>query len=68
MFVSENTAERASNVVVFFLFSEWRWELILRFVDMGGTVDRHYLNFLFIIMLLLSMYRLRFVILDLLQW
>ena len=36
-------------VVLFFVFSEWRWEVTVRFVDIGGTVDYHCLNFLFII-------------------
>jgi hypothetical protein len=32
-----------------FVLSEWRWEAIDRFVDIGGVVDYHCLNFLFII-------------------
>ena len=31
-----------------FMFSEWRWEMIVRFVHIGGIVDHHYLNLLFI--------------------
>jgi hypothetical protein len=32
----------------FFVFSELRWEVIVYFVDIGGIVDHHWLNFLFI--------------------
>ena len=32
----------------FFVFRELRWEVIVRFVDIGGLVDHHCLNFLFI--------------------
>ena len=28
-----------------FLFSELRWEVIVRFVDIGGIVDHYCLNF-----------------------
>jgi len=38
-----------SYVVVCFVFSELRWEVIARFVDIGGIGDNHCLNFLFII-------------------
>jgi hypothetical protein len=38
-----------SYVVVFFVFSELRWEVIARFVDIGVIVDDHCLNFLSII-------------------
>ena len=31
------------------VLSEWRWEAIVHFVDIGGVVDNHCLNFLFII-------------------
>jgi hypothetical protein len=38
-----------SYVVVFFLFSEFRWEVIVRFVDdICGIVDHHFFNLLFI--------------------
>jgi hypothetical protein len=37
-----------SYVKVFFMFTELRWELIVRFVDIGEIVDHHCLNFLFI--------------------
>ena len=42
-----------SYVVVFFcvcvcVFSEFRWEVIVHFVDFGGIVDHHCINFLFI--------------------
>jgi len=33
----------------FFVFSEWRWEVIIRFVDIGGIDDCRCLNFVFII-------------------
>jgi hypothetical protein len=29
------------------VFSEWRWEVIVCFVDIGGIVDHHCINFLF---------------------
>jgi hypothetical protein len=32
-----------------FVFSKWRWEVIAHCVDIGGIVDHHCLNFLFII-------------------
>ena len=37
-----------SYVVVFFMFSVLRSEVIIRFVDISGIVDHHCLNFLFI--------------------
>ena len=37
-----------SSVMVFFVFSELRWEVILHFVDIVGIVNHHCLNFLFI--------------------
>jgi hypothetical protein len=33
----------------FFAFSELRWEVIVHFVAIGGIIDHHCLNFLFII-------------------
>jgi hypothetical protein len=36
-------------VMVFLVFYTFRWEVVVHFVDIGGIVDRHYLNFLFII-------------------
>jgi hypothetical protein len=33
---------------LFFVFSEWRWKVIVRFVDIGGIVNHRCLNFLFI--------------------
>ena len=38
-----------SYVVVFFVFIELKWEVVVRFVDIGGIIDHHYLHFLFII-------------------
>ena len=38
-----------SCVVVWFVFSELRWEVIARFVDIGVIVDHHCSNFLSII-------------------
>ena len=35
----------------FVLFSEFRWEVIVRFVDIGEIDDHHYLNFRFITVL-----------------
>jgi hypothetical protein len=32
-----------------FVFSEIRWQVIVCFIDIGGTVDHHCLDFLFII-------------------
>jgi hypothetical protein len=31
------------------MFNDLRWEVIVAFVDIGGIVDHHCLNFLFII-------------------
>ena len=39
----------SSYVVVFFKFNELRWEVIVCFVNIGGIVDHHCDNFLFII-------------------
>ena len=36
-------------VVPLFVFSELRWQMIVCFVDIGGIVDHHCLDFLFII-------------------
>ena len=33
-----------------FVFSELRWEVVVRFVDIGGITKHHYLNFLFAIL------------------
>jgi hypothetical protein len=40
------------HVIVFYIFSDMKWEVLNVFVDIGGIVDHHdhYLNFLFIIM------------------
>ena len=35
-----------SYFMVFFVFNEWRWKGIVRFVDIGRIVDHHCLNFL----------------------
>ena len=35
--------------MVFFMFSDLRQEMIVHVVDIGGIVDHHSLNFLFII-------------------
>ena len=43
-----------SNIMLLsliFVFNELRWEVIVCFVDIGGIVDHHCLNFLFIIAL-----------------
>ena len=37
-----------SNVVVFFVFSEWRREVVVRLVDIGGFVEYHCENLIFI--------------------
>ena len=37
------------HISCFFVFSELRSEVIVCFVDIGGIVDHHYLNFLLII-------------------
>jgi hypothetical protein len=34
--------------MVFFVFIELKLQVIVRFVDIGGTVDHHSFNFLFI--------------------
>ena len=34
-------------IVVFFIFNDFRREMIVRFVDIGGIVDHHCLNFLY---------------------
>ena len=39
-------------VVVFFVFNGFRWEGIVRFVDVGRTVENHCLNFTYIISVL----------------
>jgi hypothetical protein len=39
-----------SNVICHGLFSmlrEWKWEVIICFIEIGGIVDHHCLNFLF---------------------
>ena len=33
------------SVVFFVVFSERKWEVIVRVVDIGGIVDHHFLNF-----------------------
>jgi hypothetical protein len=35
--------------MVVFVFSELRWEVVARFVDLGHIVDHHCLNFIYII-------------------
>ena len=40
-----------SYVVVCFMFSELRWDMISRFVDIGWIDDHQYLSFLFIVWL-----------------
>ena len=37
-----------TSYVVFFVFSEWRWEVNVCFLDIGWIVDHHCLYFLFI--------------------
>ena len=39
-----------SYVILFFMFSNMRWEMIVSFVDIWGIVDHHCLLFLFIIL------------------
>jgi hypothetical protein len=39
---------RHTYVVVFFVFGDLRWDVIVCFVDIGGIVDHHCLNCLFI--------------------
>ena len=41
-----------SYVIVFSMLNELRWEAIVRFVDIGGIINYHCLNFLFIIVLM----------------
>ena len=38
-------------VIIIFMFSDMRWEVIARFVDLGGIIDHHCLNFIFIMLL-----------------
>jgi hypothetical protein len=38
-----------SYVMVVLVFSELRGEVIVRFVDIGGIVDHHCLNFIFLL-------------------
>ena len=40
--------------MVFFLSNEMSWEVIVHFVNIGGIVHHHCLNFLFIVQDLLS--------------
>jgi hypothetical protein len=40
----------ADIMVFFFVFNDLRQEASVRFVDIGGIVDHHCLNFLFIIL------------------
>jgi hypothetical protein len=40
-----------SCVVIFFVFIDLRWEMIVCFVDIGRIVGHHYLHYLFIILL-----------------
>jgi hypothetical protein len=35
--------------MVFLMFNDFRWEAIVHFVEFGGIVEHHSLNFLFII-------------------
>jgi len=32
------------RVVVFFVFSDFRWEVVVHFVDIGGVVEHHFIN------------------------
>jgi hypothetical protein len=43
-----------SNVFSVGYFSRFRWKVIVCFVNIGGTVDHHCLNFLFIILYVLK--------------
>jgi len=47
-FPKQGSGYPTSYVVIFYLFNDLRWEVIVRFVDNGGIVDHHCLNFLFI--------------------
>ena len=48
--VPSQTRTWISNVICgsLFMFSEWMWEAIVRFVGIGGIVAHHCFNFLFI--------------------
>ena len=48
--MSVPSQELDSNVTChgFFVFSELRWEVIVRFVDISRIIDYHCLNFIFI--------------------
>ena len=51
LFVPVSSRTWISNVIchcLFFLFNDLRWEVIVCFFDIGGIVDNHHLNFLFI--------------------
>ena len=37
-----------SYVTVCFMFNYFMWEMIVTFIDIGGVVDHHCLNFLFV--------------------
>jgi hypothetical protein len=36
------------SLIFFLILNDLRWQKIVRFVDIGGIVDHHYLNFVFI--------------------
>jgi hypothetical protein len=46
VFPKSRPGSPTSYVVVFFVFRQLRWEVIVRFVDIGEIVDHHSLNFL----------------------
>ena len=54
----------ALYVVVLLVFSEWRWEVIVSFDDIGGIVDHHMLNFLFIILIFFQVWNNLTIIYD----
>ena len=45
-----------SYVLAFFVFSALRWEVIVRFIDIGGIDDHHCLNFLFVMRYINSLF------------
>ena len=50
MFVSVPSQKLISNatyVIVYFVFTCLRWEVVLRFTDIGGTVDQYFFNIYF---------------------
>ena len=46
-----------------FVFIRWNWEVIVRFINIGGIVYHHCLKFLFIVVGGLRMYKMKHIIL-----